>query len=196
MLSPGAAWVIKWVGGIPLPSPNPRLFPGCPQPPPCREQGSVTVASASLLGLSHGVWSPCRPKPCHPPWKNPESPPCSQPPRSGSPARTQSSGAWWHRIPAFRTHCTGHPHPPSSQPELVTFPQGHPAPVIASAGSLGPCPRKDAAVTQQAVDRRTVTPVTLGLAHESQASTSLRSPVVRNFPRQPEWLQRVVCHRD
>lgn len=48
-------------------------------------------------------------------------------------------------------------------------------------------------MTVQAVDRRTVTPVTLGLVHESQAPTSLLSPVVRNFTSAAsEWLQRVV----
>ena len=81
-----------------------------PQPLPCRKQSSVTVASALLLELSHGVWSRCRPQPCHPPCKNPRSPP-----RPGRPTRTPSSRAWWHRIPAFRTHCTGHPaYPPAS----------------------------------------------------------------------------------
>lgn len=184
-------------GGDPPTTSKPSALPWTPAAPTCREQGSGTVASASLLGLSHGAWSRCRPQPCHPLCKNPKSPPCSQPPRSGNPARTQSSRAWWRRILAFRTHCTGHPHPPSSQPELLTFPQGHPAPVIVSAGRLGPCPRKDAAVTLQAVDRRTVTPVTLGLAHESQASTSLLSPVVRNFPSAAGVApESGLCHRD
>lgn len=36
-------------------------------------------------------------------------------------------------------------------------------------------------MTVQAVDRRTVTAVSLGLVHESRAPASLLSPMVRNF---------------
>ena len=97
---PSASFSVEWVPrvvlslgrhgsssgrGVPLPRPSPRLFPGCPQPLSCREQGSVTVVSASLLELSHGVWSRCRPQPCHPPCKNPKSPPAPSHPSLGVP---------------------------------------------------------------------------------------------------------------
>lgn len=141
---PSASFSVEWVPrvvlslgqrgssseGGPLTTSEPSALPWTPQPLPCRKQGSVTVASALLLELSHGVWSRCRPQPCHPPCKNPKSPP-----RPGSPTRTPSSRAWWHRILAFRTHCTG-------QPELLTIPQGPPGPRHCPRGKAGPCPRR------------------------------------------------------
>ena len=113
VLSPGVAWVIKWAGGIPLPSPNPRLFPGCPQPPACR--AVLLLLLLHFLGSVMGSGAHADPSPATLHAKIPNHPPAPSHPGLGvlpEPSPAELGGT--ESRPLGPTALATPTHPPAS----------------------------------------------------------------------------------